>query len=315
MSQFQLFAVEEGGARPLPVPAGAASVADLYRGLPLGVYTALRTFGGDKFLYLDRHLARTRRSMALLGWEYALDEGRLRRALHGVVAATAANAAAGPDGGAPEMRVRIDVLAGPAEALGTPGRELIALQPFAPPPPALYERGVAVDFARDVRRANPLAKTADFAAARPVTGGLAQLERRETGDEIRKREEEAAAPYELLLLDGEGRILEGTGTNFWAVRDGVVYTAGDGVLEGITREVVLSLLPGLGVPLRFEAIGAADVGSLDEAALSGSSRAFLPVVEIAGQRVGDGRPGPISRRILAAYEAFVAENVRAAVGE
>ena len=115
------------------------------------------------------------------------------------------------------------------------------------------------------------------------------------------------------MLDSAGRILEGTGTNFWAVRDGVMYTAGEGVLEGITREILLQLIAGLGIPLRLEAVGAADVATLDEAALSGSSRALLPVVSIAGQTVGDGRPGPIVGRVLAAYNAFVAENVRTAM--
>ena len=123
----------------------------------------------------------------------------------------------------------------------------------------------------------------------------------------------AVVPYEYLLLDSAGRILEGTGTNFWAVRDGVMYTAGEGVLEGITREILLQLIAGLGIPLRLEAVGAADVATLDEAALSGSSRALLPVVSIAGQTVGDGRPGPIVGRVLAAYNAFVAENVRTAM--
>ena len=220
MAHFQLFAVEDAGPRPLPVPEGATQFADLTRGLPLGVYDALRTFDHNKFLYLNRHLARTERSMALLGWQYRLDRSRLLRALHGVVTASEW----------PEMRVRIDVLAAPAEALGTTSRELIALQPFAPPPPELYEQGVAVDFARDLSRANPLAKTADFAAQRPGTAGLAALE---SGPSAVGRAD--APPYEYLLLAPAGRILEGTGTNFWAVRDGVVYTAGEGVLEGITR--------------------------------------------------------------------------------
>lgn len=311
MAHFQLFAVEDAGPRPLPVPEGATQFADLTRGLPLGVYDALRTFDHNKFLYLNRHLARTERSMALLGWQYRLDRSRLLRALHGVVTASEW----------PEMRVRIDVLAAPAEALGTTSRELIALQPFAPPPPELYEQGVAVDFARDLSRANPLAKTADFAAQRPGTAGLAALEGKTTDDGQQTTAEtpsvvrglSSVVPYEYLLLDPAGRILEGTGTNFWAVRDGVVYTAGEGVLEGITREILLQLIPELGLPLRLAAVGAADVGALDEAALSGSSRAFLPVVSIAGQPVGDGRPGPIARRILAAYHAFVAANVKTAV--
>ena len=333
MANFQLYAVEDAGPRPLPVPPDATQFTDLYRGLPLGVYDALRTFDHNKFLYLNRHLARTERSMALLGWAYRLDRARLLRALHAVV--TAAEW--------PEMRVRFDVLAaaattGPAVALGTTSRALIALQPFTPPPPELYERGVAVGFAGGLAREQPLAKTADFAARRPATAGLAALERpprqgpgsrgQGPGEEHSSLEPgtwplepasavggrpSVVAPYEYLLLDSAGRILEGTGTNFWAVRDGVMYTAGEGVLEGITREILLQLIAGLGIPLRLEAVGAADVATLDEAALSGSSRALLPVVSIAGQTVGDGRPGPIVGRVLAAYNAFVAENVRTAM--
>ena len=309
MANFQLYAIEDAGPRALAVPDDATQFTDLYRGLPLGVYDALRTFDHNKFLYLNRHLARTERSMALLGWTYRLDRARLLRALHAVV-----TAAEWPPESGPEMRVRFDVLAGPAEALGTTSRELIALQPFTPPPPELYERGVAVGFAGGLAREQPLAKTADFAARRPATAGLRQLS--VVSDQLAVGGEQSAVssePYEYLLLDSAGRILEGTGTNFWAVRDGVVYTAGDGVLEGITREILLQLIAGLGIPLRLEAVGAADVATLDEAALSGSSRALLPVVRIAGQTVGDGRPGPITRRVLAAYNAFVAENVKTAI--
>ena len=304
MTQLQLFAVEDAGPRPLAVPPDATQFADLYHGLPLGVYDALRTFEHNKFLYLSRHLARTERSMALLGWTYTLDRARLLRALHSIV--TAAEW--------PEMRVRIDVLAaaataGPAEALGTTSRELIAIQSFTPPPAALYMEGVAVDFAVGVARNQPLAKTAEFAARRPAGAGLAQLENRpQTTDGGPQTD-----PYEYLLLDDGGRILEGAGTNFWAVRDGVVYTAGDQILEGVTREILLKLIPELGIPLRLEAVSRQDIGSLDEAALSGSSRAFLPVVAVAGQPVGEGRPGPISGRILAAYNAFVAEHIRPAI--
>lgn len=316
MSQFQLFAVEDAGPRSLPVPPDAMQFTDLYRGLPLGVYDALRTFEHNKFLYLNRHLARTERSMALLGWKYTLDRVRLLRALHGVVTA----AEWSPESG-PEMRVRLDILAAPAEALGTATRELIALQPFTPPPPELYQRGVAVDFAPGLARPNPLAKTADFAAARPATAGLAgSYKLHATNDEPEDAPNSSLGahssslpPYEYLLLDDRGHILEGTGTNFWAMRDGVVYTAGTGVLEGITREILLQLIPTLGIELRPEAVSVDEIATFDEAALSGSSRGFLPVVEIAGQPIGDGRPGPLTNRLLSAYNNFVAENIRSAV--
>ena len=303
MSSFLLFAVEDAGPRALVVPPDAAQFADLYRGLPLGVYDALRTFGHNKFLYLSRHLARTERSMALLGWDYPLDRPRLLRALHDIV--TAAQW--------PEMRARIDILAGPAEALGTRSRELIAIQPFTPPPAGLYEQGVAVDFAAIPARSRPLVKAAAFAAQRPTGAGLAQLENAPRATTHTNKEEPPAIPYEFLLLDDRRRILEGTGTNFWAMRDGVVHTAGEGVLEGITREIILQLIADLGIPLRLEAIAADEIDTLDEAALSGSSRAILPVVEIAGQPIGAGRPGPLGHRILAAYNEFVAAHVMPAI--
>ena len=58
------------------------------------------------------------------------------------------------------------------------------------------------------------------------------------------------APYEYLLLDSAGRILEGTGTNFWAVRDGVMYTAGGGGVGGGGGGVVGALIAGVGIPPR-----------------------------------------------------------------
>ena len=58
---------------------------------------------------------------------------------------------------------------------------------------------------------------------------------------------------EYLILDNGGHILEGTGSNFYGIKDGVVYTAGKGVLDGITRKVILSLLPDLKIPLRLQA--------------------------------------------------------------
>jgi branched-chain amino acid aminotransferase len=310
MSRFQFHAVEDAGPRPLPIPTNATQFTDLYQGLPLGVYTALRTFQHDQFLYLDHHLDRTERSMALLGWEYRLDRRRLCRALHDIVTAA----------GWLEMRVRIDVLAAAAPQLGSNSRELIAIQPFIPPAEAFYEHGVAVDFAAGLSRNIPLAKTADFAAKRPASAGLQQLEN--TKYEIRNTNPEEpgegksghpAGPYEFLLVSEDGYILEGTGTNFWAVRDGVLYTAGEGILEGITREIILRLAKSKGIPIRLEAVRVTDIPALQEAALSGSSRAFLPVVNIAGQSIGDGRPGPISRQILAAYRTFIEENIKQAI--
>ena len=152
----QLFAVTASGPVPLPVSPAARSFDDLYEGLALGVYSALRTFAHHQFLYLAAHIERTRQSMVLLGWDYQLDEAALRRALHTVCSAYHR----------PEARVRFDVLAEPAWALGTDSRLLIALMPFTPPSPDMVANGVRVDLALDLERTRPLAKTADFAVTR-----------------------------------------------------------------------------------------------------------------------------------------------------
>lgn len=284
MTMVQLFAVETDGIRPLPVPPNATSFDQLYDGLDLGVYSALRTFAHNQFLFLADHIARTRSSMKLLGWEDELDEGRLRQALHEVCTAYP---------GA-EMRVRFDYLASPPTHLGTESRLLIGLMPFTPPPSALYQTGVKVGFAPDLARTNPLAKTADFAQARRAY---------KLGGEI----------YEYLLLSKQGELLEGTGTNFYGVLGGVLHTAGTGVLAGITRKIILDLAQKLGVPISLEPIVVAQIPQLSEAALSGSSRALLPVVQIGESVVGNGRPGPICQQILAAYNHFVAQEVKTAI--
>jgi hypothetical protein len=136
------------------VPAQATGFADLYDGLAVGVYSALRTYEHNKFLSLEDHLARTERSMALLGWQYELDRTQLCRALHEICT----------DYPAPDSRVRFDVLTEPA--FGTNSRVLIALMPLIPIPDHFYDEGVAVGFAPDLWRENPLAKTADFVQKR-----------------------------------------------------------------------------------------------------------------------------------------------------
>ncbi len=280
----QLFAVEEEGGLPLPLPETITGFAEMYDGFSLGVYSAMRTFEHNKFLYLQDHIDRTVASIALMGLEYRLDEERLRHALHDLCTAYPL----------PDARVRFDILAQPVTHLGSGSRLLIGLIPFTAVPDTYYQTGVAADFAPTLHRETPLAKTALFAQKRRQFP---------SNDTI----------YEYLLCDEQGYILEGTGTNFYAVRNHVLRTAGEGVLAGITRKIILEQADALGIPVSFAPIHQDEIGTLDEAAISGSSRALLPVVAIAGQRVGNGRPGPICQQILTAYNSFVSQTIRTAI--
>jgi branched-chain amino acid aminotransferase len=277
-----LYAVEGNAVIELPVAESMTTAATgLYRGLELGVYSALRTFEHCKFLHLDHHFARTRQSMQRLGWRYPWNESCLRRSLDTVCAAA-------PFG---EMRVRFDILAAPAMSLGTRSRELIALTAFTPPAPELYERGVNVATTAAIRREDPLVKTANFVTDR---SGI-----------------EASAPqaHEHLIVDARGAILEGLSSNFYAVREGVLYTAGDKILEGVTRRIVLQCAHELSIPVVLDAPAANTVAQFDEAAISSSSRGLLPVVHINGQAVATGVPGPVVCALRTAYENYVARHI------
>lgn len=287
MSQLQLFALSERGIHPLPVPPAAADFTDLYHGYVLGVYSVLRTFGHNRFLYLEHHLARTVTSMRLLGWDYDLNEERLRQAIHTICTAYPFA----------EMRLRIDILAEPVPAAGVESRELLALMPFVPLPATYYTEGVSVGLASGVGRANPRIKTADFANVR----------KRYAGREIKD--------YEELMVNDQGEILEGLSSNFYAVTDGRLHTAGSGILEGITRKIILDLATQLNISVCLEPVRIEQLARLQEAAISSSSRGWLPVVKIDEQMIGDGRPGPVSQQMITAYNSFVEREAKPAVVE
>jgi branched-subunit amino acid aminotransferase/4-amino-4-deoxychorismate lyase len=285
MSQTELFAVTQSGAERLQLREEGETVHDLFDNLPLGVYSALRTFEHNRFLCLEEHFDRTDRSMALLGWEFRLDRPALRLALH--------QASTGYP--LPDARVRFDVLAGPATELGTASRVLVALSPFVPVPAAYIENGVQVAIAAELHRRRPLVKEARFVLERRPYP-LAQQH-----------------AYEHLMLDEGRRILEGSSSNFYALCDGRLWTAGEGVLEGITRKVILDLAATAAIPVSLQPVSLDDVLALDEAFLSSSSRGLIPIVAIAGQTVGNGRPGPLTRRLMAAYVGFVRRHIRPAI--
>ncbi|MCB0090914.1 MAG: aminotransferase class IV, partial [Caldilineaceae bacterium] len=134
-----------------------------------------------------------------------------------------------------------------------------------------------------------------------------------TADFVKAREKiQHTDAYEYLMTNHDGQILEGLSSNFYGVLGGVVYTANEGVLEGITRQIILEQIDHLSIPLQLRPIVVDEVANLTEAAISSSSRALLPVVRIGEQVIGDGKPGPICRQILAAYNEFVQREIQPA---
>lgn len=107
------------------------------------------------------------------------------------------------------------------------------------------------------------------------------------------------------MVGEDGRLLEGLSSNFFGVQGGTIYTADEGVLSGITRQLVLEEIRQRGLPICYDGLPVDQISSLDEAFITSASRAVLPVVEIDGQPVGCGKPGPVSKTLRDGYLARV----------
>ena len=110
-----------------------------------------------------------------------------------------------------------------------------------------------------------------------------------------------------ILLDVNGNLAEGMGSNVFIVKDGVVITPRDQyVLGGISRETVLELAAQLGIPSKEADIDLFDAYTADEAFVTSTSFCVCPVVSVNGSMIGDGQiPGPVTSRLLAAYSELV----------
>lgn len=85
---------------------------------------------------------------------------------------------------------------------------------------------------------------------------------------------------EIILMDEDGGLFEGTQTNFYAVQDGAVYTAEEGILEGTVRKMILEVCEREGVPIRREPPNIKSIGDWQGAFISSTSRLLLPLAEI-----------------------------------
>lgn len=104
-----------------------------------------------------------------------------------------------------------------------------------------------------------------------------------------------------VLVDGAGNLTEGAGFNIFLVRDGRLATPGAGVFEGMTRRTILELCEEEGRPCEVRDVPAAEIGDADEVFLTSTAGGVMPVTEVDGRPVGDGRPGPVTTALNALY--------------
>ena len=271
------------------VPAEEARVSVLDNGFAFGdsVYEVLRTYGGLAF-EPGRHFRRLRASAARLGFAVPASDASLLAQVDGLLARA----------GGGESYIRIVVSRGLGDYSynfdDVQGPTVVLIQKPLPPYPAWhYNDGIKVA-AVGVRRNHPRALDPAIKSSNLLNNILAVREARSRGAE------------EPVLLNQEGFVAEGASTNVFLARRGKVATPplSAGILAGITREVVLELLPGLGIPFREEPLRLDDLLAADEAFMTSTTREVVPVTRVDEAAIGDGRPGPLTRRVMEAFGAY-----------
>lgn len=123
---------------------------------------------------------------------------------------------------------------------------------------------------------------------------------------LAKIEGALAGCVEALMLNHKGEVAECTGDNIFIIRRGEVWTPplDAGVLEGITREVVLQISRQMSYPTREIAMTRHDVYTADECFLTGTAAEIVPVVKVDGRPIGTGTPGPITKALLERFHAL-----------
>lgn len=266
----------------------AAKVSVFDRGFLYGdsVFETIRTYGGRPFA-LERHLARLAESASRVFIDLPVTLDQLAREVRSAVVG-AGNA---------ESYVRVTITRGVGESLGLDPAlsrhplRVVIVTPLSPPPLEAYQDGVSVVSYRTER------VTDNSAAAGAKVGNYLTAV-------LASREVRRAGAAEALIVDGQGRVVEGATSNVFVVEaDGTLVTPPehDGILLGITRETLLEVAASLGVPVRYESLSLERVKNAAEVFVSSSIRELLPVVRIDGEPVGGGSPGALTQRLLLAF--------------
>jgi len=273
------------------LPAEEARVSVLDTGFTFGdsVYETLRTYGGRPF-HLDRHLHRLRASAGRLGIPVPEGDEPLARDVDAVLSRA----------GNPESYIRIMMTRGVGDVsyhfdrVQGPTRVVI-VKPYEPLPEQCYREGVAVIVA-SVRRNSPRALDPAIKSGNLINNILAV------------REAQAAGAFEPILLNDEGEVAEGAGSNVFVVKGGAALTPplAAGILPGVTRQLLLEIGAGLGISMREETVRVEDLRGADEAFITSTLKEAVPVRAVDGKPVGDGRPGPVTLRLLQAFRDYAA---------
>ncbi len=277
------------------MPLEEARVPVLDRGFIFGdgVYEVIPAYGREPFA-LDGHLERLEASMAGIGLHNPHSRAEWGKLVREVIARN------DPD----DQAVYLQVTRGVAPRdhafpVGVQPTVFMMSNALKPVPREQVEAGVAAVSLADNRWLRCNLKT---------TALLANCL-------LKQAAVEAGAAECVLFRDGF--LTEGSAANIFAVRGQTLLAPPKSnlILPGITYDLVLELARGDGIPVEVRPVAEAEVRAADELWLSSSTKEVLAITTLDGKPVGNGKPGPIFRRMYALFEARKARSRgRAAVG-
>lgn len=263
------------------LPLADVKISVLDRGFLFGdaIYEVLRVYRGQPWLE-DDHFARLTRSLGAVRI-HGVDVGRLRRRMVDTIAA----------GNFREALVYIQVTRGVAPRSHafppnvTP-TEILWVSEFLDPYTEARRTGTAVALLPDLRW-----ERCDVKSTNLLANVLAMQEAKEAGCS------------EAVLYLPDGTLTEGSHSSFFGVHDGVLRAPPNGpaILPGCTRSFVLGLAARIGVRVEERPLHRDDLARVQELFLTGTGSEVLPVVRVDRQTIGDGQPGPVTRRLQEAY--------------
>jgi D-alanine transaminase len=264
------------------MPLAEVKISALDRGFLLGdaVYEVLRVYRGRPWL-AEEHFQRLERSLAAIRIE-GVDLDRLRERMLATIAA----------GPFTEAIVYIQITRGAAPRThafphNVQPLEFLYVQEFNDPYREARATGAGVITRPDIRW-----DRCDIKSTNLLANVLAMQDAKEAGC------------LEALFYLADGTLTEGTHTSFFGVLQGAVLTAprSNAILPGITRGLLLKLAARAQIPLREHVLTRKDLRQVSELFLTGTTSEILPIVTVDGQSVGNGRPGPVTRRLQEVYQ-------------
>jgi branched-chain amino acid aminotransferase len=270
------------------LPRSEAKISVFDRGFLYGdgIFEGIRAYQGRIFR-LEQHLTRLYRGAKAILLEIPMSQAELQAAVVESVRRS----------GLADAYIRLVVSRGCGD-LGldprnchTPATVVVIVDKLALYPTEVYASGLEVITCFTRRNLS--------AALNPEVKSLNYLNNILAKIEVAKQNAD-----EGLMLNHAGYVAEATGDNVFTVREGRIFTppVHAGILEGITRNIVFALAAEMGVPLREEDLTLYQVYSADECFLTGTAAEIVPVRRVDGREIGDGKPGPITKRLMERFK-------------